>query len=186
MATLFASILRIQTAIKRQPNFKLAMPSKRSRSLKPEHRWSLYPSLHEDVSELLENDELYFDFHPLDNDNKSIRDYDTNIMGSFTCRNGSCPSTGWTSKKVAITIRMYPGEDYNARVYHQRCKRCNWISRPTLDQSYAERVAYRLKKWNGAPMTRQQYHGFKKSDGPYNSRLCEGCKAGHCAEGLGD
>jgi len=40
-------------------------------------------------------------------------------MGRFKCLNEVCPKAGWASKMIAITIRMYPEQQYNARVYHQ-------------------------------------------------------------------
>ncbi|KAB8070242.1 zinc-binding domain-containing protein [Aspergillus leporis] len=152
------------------------MPSKRSNA---GGRWSLYPSHHDNVSRLLRKENLHFNFHVLDDPSSCIEDYDTNIMGRFICNNNACPSSGWSSKMIAITIRMYPGERYNARVYHQRCRRCNRLSRPIIDESYAERVAYRLKKWRGIQMEVPHYSG--KSQGPHDSDLCEGCKAGHCS-----
>lgn len=159
---------------------RLDMPRRRQKSDK---RWSIYPSLHDNVSLLLEEDDIHFDFHEVDDAEGCIKEYDTNIMGRFICRNHACDSSGWSSKKIAITIRMYPGAKYNARVYHQRCKNCNSLSEPRLNESYAERVAYRLKKWRGIQMDLPSYDS-KKSKGPHNSRLCEGCKAGHCKEGF--
>ncbi|PGG96719.1 hypothetical protein AJ80_09796 [Polytolypa hystricis UAMH7299] len=111
---------------------------------------SMYPTHHGGVSRLLEEEGLYFIFHDVDDSAGCNREYDTNIKGWFMCRNRTCASRGWSSKRVAITIRMYPGAKYNARVYHQRCKGCNDLSRPRLDGSYAERVAYRIKKCGAA------------------------------------
>lgn len=157
------------------------MPPKKPRSSK---RWSIYPSLHDDVSRLLEEHDLFFSFHEVDDIKISIKEYDSTVMGRFTCRNRECDSNGWSSKKIAITIRMYPGAKYNARVYHQRCKSCDSLSKPYLDDSYAERVAYRIKKWCGIQMDLPYYSG--QSKGPHHSHLCEGCKDGHCSElGLG-
>ena len=155
------------------------MPSRKSKS--SDRRWSMYPALHDDVSRLLEEDDLHFDFHRNDDNKNRIEDYDTNIMGRFTCRSRACSSNGWTSKKIAITIRMYPGEEYNARVYNQRCQECNSLGEPHLDvDSYAERVAYRIKKWCGIEMDRPNYSG--QSKGPHQKALCEGCKNGHCSQ----
>jgi len=139
---------------------------------------SMYPSLHDGVSSLLEDEDLHFDFYNKDAE-ACTRTYDTTVMGRFICRNRACSSPGWSSKIIAITIRMYTGARYNARVYHQRCRRCNSLSRPILDDSYAKRVAYRLKKWSGVEMDLPQYSG-QTNKGPHNKDLCEGCKAGHC------
>lgn len=153
------------------------MPSRKSKS---DQSWSLYSALHDDVSRLLEEDNLYFSFHETDDTESCIKEYDTNIMGRFVCRNRACASSGWSSKRIAITIRMYPRAEYNARVYNQRCQGCNSLSKPRLDDSYAQRVAYRLKKWCGIEMDRPIYSGHSKS--PHQSNLCEGCKHGHCSQ----
>ena len=153
------------------------MPSKKS---KKNQNWSMYPHLHDDVSRLLEEDDLYFDFHENDDPQTCIEDYDTNVMGRFSCHNRACDSNGWSSKMIAITIRMYHGARYNARVYNQRCQRCNHLGKPRLDDTYAERVAYRLKKWCGIEMDRPNHSG--QSKGPHRSNLCEGCKNGHCTQ----
>lgn len=152
------------------------MPTRKKR---PEKKSSLYPALHDNVSSLLKKDDLHYAFHNSDDDDTCIEDYDTNIMGRFVCHNIKCPSQGWSSKVVPVTIRLYNNQQYNARVYHQRCKRCQKLSRPILDHSYAERVAYRIKKWTGVDVDRPPFDG-KTSRGPHQSNLCEGCKTGHC------
>ncbi|KAI6714067.1 hypothetical protein B2J93_8621 [Marssonina coronariae] len=147
----------------------------------PTPAWSMFPSLHEDVSPLLEAKGHPFTFHDADNDNDCIRSYDTSIMGRFHCGSPQCHAKVWSSKKIAITIRMYAGQRYNARVYHQRCQACRALSIPVLDDSYAGRVAYRLLKWRGVEQDRPEFAG--ESKGPHQMELCEGCKAGHCREG---
>jgi hypothetical protein len=153
------------------------MPPRKS---KPVARWSMYPALHEDVSVLLAEEDLVFDFHGNDDDDNCVQEYDTNVMGRFICRNRTCRSGGWSSMVIPITIRMYSGARYNARVYHQHCRNCNSLSKPRLSDSYAERVAYRLKKWSGIEMEPPQYSGGSK--GPHEEDLCEGCQNGHCIQ----
>ena len=169
----------------------LVMPSKKpkpSRNQKPPKspkstkKWSMYPSLHSDVSNLLSEHSLFFQFYEKDDGKNCENEYDTNIMGRFTCRNPACSARTWSSKQIAITIRSYSGARYNARVYHQSCKGCGMPSKPYLDASYAERVAYRLKKWCGVQMDVPYFSG--RSNGPHRRDLCEGCKHGHCS-GLG-
>lgn len=150
------------------------------RGRKTEKRWSLYPALHKDVSLLLEEHDLHFQFYDVDSDNFT-KSYDTNILGRFKCHNDGCKSDGWSSKKIAITIRMYPNKNYNARVYHQRCKSCNRLSRPILDKSYAERVAYRIKKWSDIQVEAPNFTR-RRSAAPHSRHLCEGCRHGHCRE----
>ncbi|KAM4065514.1 zinc-binding domain-containing protein [Hirsutella rhossiliensis] len=153
------------------------MPGKKKKGA---WRWSLHPKLHDDVARLLEEEDLFFDFRTVDDAKSCIKQYDTNVMGRFVCHNQNCTSDGWSSKKVAVTVRMYPGAQYNVRVYHQRCLQCDSLSRPILDDSYAERTAYRLKKWCGIHVETPHY--FKKARGPHHSDLCEGCRDGHCSE----
>ena len=143
-------------------------------------KWSMQPALHDSVATLLDADGLSFDFHCNDEDLGVVREYDSNIMGRFICNNRNCTTGGWSSKMIAITIRMYPNNEYNARVYHQRCRSCTRVGRPRLDGSYAERVAYRLKKWSGVKVETPLYSG--ESKGPHESKLCEGCKNGHCSQ----
>ena len=153
------------------------------RNRKPIPKWSIYRELHDEVSRLLEEADLHFYFHNNDNDRSCTKTWDTNIMGRFPCRNFTCKSRGWYSRKIAMTIRLYPGQKYNARVYHQRCMNCNRLSRPVLDASYAERVTYWVKQWNGVWVEKPPISVDSKS--PHNNELCEGCKAGHCSESSG-
>ena len=161
----------------RQPN-----PGKRRKSKAQalEKLWSMYPALHDSVSILLQEENLSFAFLAIDNDQGCSNEYDTNIKGRFRCLNRACSHGGWASKVIAITIRMYPSQQYNARVYHQRCKECRSLSQPIPDDSYAERIAYRLKKWSGIEMDRPAYKESHIAQRPHESALCEGCKHGHC------
>ncbi|CAG7969415.1 unnamed protein product [Penicillium nalgiovense] len=143
-------------------------------------KWSMYEALHDEVSELLVESDLHFEFHGDDDDIGYTRMRDTNIMGRFVCHNQACRASGWSSKKIAVTIRLYPRQEYNARVYHQRCKFCGWISRPVLDQSYPERIVYWIRQWNGVRVERPPVSN--NSGGPHNRELCEGCRAGHCPQ----
>ncbi|OAA52016.1 hypothetical protein NOR_00609 [Metarhizium rileyi] len=140
--------------------------------------WSMFPERHSDVADLLEDDDLYFTFHPADQETGHIKEHDTNVMGHFKCRNPACHQTGWSSKKIAVWIRLYPESRYNARVFHQRCRSCNQLSKPTLDDSYEERIAYRLRKWSDVAVEEPP---FDPGNGkPHEKELCEGCKNGHC------
>ena len=166
-----------------QPQFLFISTGLRSKysdadqKIKVKSKNAMYPNLHDKVSRLLEGNDLYLDFHEDDDARTCTKTYDTIIMGRFICRNPACISHGWSSKQVAITIRMYYGAQYNARVYNQRCQRCNRLGEPRPNDSYEERVAYRLKKWCGIEMDQPAYSG--KSKDPPQSDLCEGCKDGH-------
>lgn len=126
--------------------------STRSLAIAIADSFDLRPSLHVEVSRLLNVYGLSVAFFEIDDARGSIKEYDTSIMGTFTCNNETCTNERWTSKKIALTIRQYPGLRYNARVYYQRCKFCNSLSRPDLDSSYADRVSYRLAKWSGVAL----------------------------------
>jgi hypothetical protein len=111
----------------------------------------MFPSMHDNISRLLEVEGPHFRFQNLDEDIESTHTYDTSIMGRFLCRNRNCQSDRWSSIRIAITIRMYQGRRYNTRVHYQRCKFCERLSEPILDDSYAEgRVSFEEMVWSGA------------------------------------
>jgi hypothetical protein len=159
----------------RHPDSKMPRKGRKAAKL-----WSLHPKLHDDVAQLLDEEGLQIGFLDADDEETNIQYWDTNVMGRFICPNSGCYSSGWSSKKVAITIRMYPQQRYNARVYHQRCRNCKAVGRLVLDTgSYVERVTYWLKKWNGIEVQPPNFSG--QSRGPHDSELCEGCKVDHCS-----
>jgi hypothetical protein len=141
----------------------------------------MFPSLHQDVVNAVSDEIASTWFCKEDSDRGSNNKYSTHVMGRFECNNHACSATGWGSKKVAILIRGYPGNGYNAVVYNQRCKACNQLGRLVLDEkSYVDRVTYRVKKWAGIKVE-QQY--FEPKEGlPHESDLCEGCKRGVCRQ----
>ncbi|KAF2449017.1 hypothetical protein P171DRAFT_407382 [Karstenula rhodostoma CBS 690.94] len=158
-------------------------PKKKNTKIPPKQpevvpKWLMHPELHGDVSRLLAEEDIHMSFHNVDSDTECMEDWDTNIVGRFKCQDKTCKSRSWVSGKVAITIRLYPGERYNARVYHQGCEKCDSISVPRLDDTYAERVANRLKIWHGVEVEAPAYE--RRTEKPHHSQLCEGCKAGHC------
>lgn len=154
---------------------KATMPTKKPKSIQ---QWSMYPSLHEHVVRLLEEDDLHLNFYESDESETCDETWDTNVTGRFVYRNPSCGVNAWTSGRIAVTIRLYTGGKYNVRVYHQRCKSCKRLSRPKLNETYAERTAYRIKNWHGIEQEARPHSG--NSNGPHNSELCEGCRHGHC------
>ncbi|KAF1956998.1 hypothetical protein CC80DRAFT_394983, partial [Byssothecium circinans] len=141
----------------------------------------MFPSLHQNVANAVSDKIASTRFHGKDDDRDSTNEYSTHVMGKFRCNNQACSTGGWGSKKVAILIRRYPKNGYNAVVFNQRCRSCNRLGTLTLDEeSYVDRVAYRLKKWAGVPMEQQQY--TRKEGLPHESSLCEGCKRGVCRQ----
>jgi hypothetical protein len=144
--------------------------------------WSTCPELHESVVQCLEGNGLSISFYEEGEAEDSIRDYDTNIMGAFICPNRSCRTEKWTSMKVAISIRLFADQQYNATVWHQRCRQCKSMGVLRLDEeSYTDRVAYRLRTWLGLE---REDPIFSETRGrpPHVTELCEGCKSGHCPE----
>ena len=146
--------------------------------------WSMYPDLHADVLKRLAANGLLIDFCEEIRSENSIRDYDTNIMGVFSCSKLSCPVVDWKSRKVSISIRMYDNKQYNAIVWHQRCRDCKDLGDLELDaESYTERIAYRLGKWLGLRAEVPFFPMNERDDiDPHKKELCEGCKNGHCPE----
>ena len=131
---------------------------------------------------MLAHDDLNFTHVPAQN--APLKEYDTNIMGRFICTNKSCKSSGWLSKQIAITICLYAHDKYSATVYHQKCNRCNTIGKLVPDKtSYVDRVSYRLWKWSGVDVEPPIFTS-KSERGPHLSHLCEGCRRGHCREGM--
>jgi hypothetical protein len=142
----------------------------------------MWPEYHDRLAEQLENANLEYSFQRKDRKNFT-KFYETYIMGRFQCETPSCSSSGWSSKKVFIIIQQYYGNRYNAKVYNQRCRRCKRLGRITIDaESYVDRVAYRLKAWNGIKSDLQN-RSFRRTNGPHEQELCEGCKAGRCEAG---
>lgn len=156
------------------------MPRKKSYKSTRDTRSSyMFPDLHQDVSNAVSDEGLSPWFKNTDNDRGSSDKYSTFVMGRFQCDHNACSNIGWGSKKVAILIRKYGPNGYNAVVFGQRCQRCNQFGTLRLDESsYTDRVAYRLKKWAGVE-TDEQY--YTQNDGPpHRSELCEGCRRGYC------
>lgn len=142
----------------------------------------MFPALHQKVTGTVAGYLATAQFHKKDSAEGSNNEYSTSVMGKFTCNNQACSASIWTSKKVAIMIRGYPGNQYNAVVFNQRCKSCEQLGTFSLDQtSYVDRVAYRLKKWAGIRMEHRSTSPVDK--GPAHERsLCEGCRLGVCPE----
>ena len=135
----------------------------------------IYPQYHNNIAAELSN----VIFCNISNSVNCINEYDTNIIGIFECNNYNCNNKRWSSKKVAITIRMFSNNKYSVIVYNQRCKLCNNLGIPTIDEDcYTERVVYRIKKWLGYKVEQPIYLGTSK--GPHESAFCEGCRVGHC------
>lgn len=144
----------------------------------------MFPSLHQRVADAVANDIPSIQSHEKNSDKGSDNAHPTNIVGKFICTNKACSTGGWHSMMVAILIRGYPSDEYNAVVFNQRCKACKRLGLLFLDEeTYVERVAYRLKKWAGVLMDRPFYE--EKQTPPHESDLCEGCKRGFCRRANG-
>ncbi|KAJ4289453.1 hypothetical protein N0V88_006934 [Collariella sp. IMI 366227] len=134
----------------------------------------MFPNLHKDVGSVLIEEPILPEwwFHTTGGDSEAIDEYPTNVMGGFDCRNPGCLRTGWSSKKIAILIRRFPDNGYNAEVFKQRCKSCKELGALRLDENaYVERVAYRLKKWAGISVETPPYNGVGTSKAPHETYL---------------
>ncbi|KAF2709023.1 hypothetical protein K504DRAFT_433808 [Pleomassaria siparia CBS 279.74] len=139
----------------------------------------MFPLLHQNVVNAVSDKVASTHFHEKDSDRDSNNEYSSHVIGKFRC--SGC-RRGWSSNMVAISIRGYPNNGYNAVVYNQRCKSCNHLGILTLDEkTYVDRVAYRVKKWAGIPVEQRPYTA-KEEGPPHESSLCEGCKRGICEE----
>ncbi|KXJ91876.1 zinc-binding domain-domain-containing protein [Microdochium bolleyi] len=142
---------------------------------------STFPELHDRICAAVSDDSVYPRWVERDSDNTRDHneEYSTNIMGTFRCANKSCSSERWGSKMVSIVIRGYVDDGYHAEVFNQRCRACNQLGVFSLnEQSYIDRVAYRIKKWAGVEVERPPYNAGEGP--PHQSELCEGCKRGYC------
>ena len=147
--------------------------------------YSMFPALHQRVVDALA-DEISPTpwFKGQDSSGSSNRgsnkEYATNVMGKFRCWSNACPAGVWSSKKVAILIRGYPRNGYDAQVFNQRCRSCDRLGVLTLDEdSYVERITFRLRRWAGVQVEPQEYSRSKEGP-PHERNLCEGCKRGIC------
>ncbi|KAK3347153.1 zinc-binding domain-containing protein [Lasiosphaeria hispida] len=143
----------------------------------------VYPHLHGRVVEALLPDVLdpepWFVHEPGTRENRK----ETFIVGRFSCPNQSCRKAGWTTGKVCIHITSYANSGYRAIVWSQRCKLCDTMGILALDeQSYIDRVAFRLKKWAGLVVPAVPY--VKRGTPPHLSDFCEACIAGFCERGV--
>lgn len=140
-----------------------------------------FPRLHKAVEDAVSQNISATWVRKSNNDRTADKEYTTHVVGKFRCMNEACGKGGWSSGKVAILIRGYEGNGYNAVVFNQRCKTCNTLGTLTLDEkSYVDRIAYRIQRWAGVEME-QPYYASKESL-PHKQELCEGCKRGVCRQ----
>jgi hypothetical protein len=150
--------------------------------LQETRKFFTFPALHPNVADAVSPEIPSTWFNSDVDDDTFDDDYNTYVMGKFTCTNKKCKKRFWGSKKVYIEIRGYANNGYGAVVYNQRCKDCDELGTFELDiPSYVERVAYRLKKWAGVDVEAPSFGGIQ---GPSHEQdFCEGCKLGKCQQG---
>ncbi|EXJ58678.1 hypothetical protein A1O7_06106 [Cladophialophora yegresii CBS 114405] len=144
----------------------------------------MFPSLHQAVTNAVSQGMAVPWFCDIDTDRGVRNKWTTHVIGRFRCRNrNTCCTKGWSSKKVAILIRGYDLNGYNAVVFNQRCRTCDQLGTLTLDEnSYVERVADRIQIWAGVQVRRSGRHRKVKTSKPHERALCEGCKRGVCRQ----
>ncbi|KAK5042944.1 hypothetical protein LTR84_012000 [Exophiala bonariae] len=155
---------------------KVAEPKQETR------RSFVFPWLHKDVENAVSHSMTCTWVRRSDGDKSANREYTSHVMGKFECVETACSTDGWSGKKVAIRIRGYTNNGYNAIVFNQRCRRCEQLGTFTLDKAaYIERIAYRVQKWAGVQEVEPPYYDEKKGP-PHREDLCEGCKKGVCKQ----
>jgi hypothetical protein len=143
----------------------------------------MFPALHANITKAVFPEITSTWFNENNDDDNYNHEWLTHVMGRFICNNNVCKKQLWVSRKVPIEIRGYEGNGYSAVVYNQRCKSCKELGTFVLDdESYIDRVAYRLKKWAGVRVV-PPYYGRTKGP-PHEREFCEGCKRGKCQEGM--
>jgi hypothetical protein len=141
----------------------------------------MFPALHQNIAEAVLPEISSTWFQEDEDDDDFDDEWCTHVMGVFVCNNNACKKQLWVSRMVPIEIRGYDGNGYSAIVYNERCMSCNKLGTFVLDEdSYIERVAYRLKKWAGVEME-VPYYG-DRTGSPHKQEFCEGCKRGKCKE----
>ncbi|KAF4454074.1 hypothetical protein F53441_3359 [Fusarium austroafricanum] len=146
-----------------------------------EPKSSMYPELHSYVALSLEEDDPVYTFREQYQKTDIKRVFDTKVIGKFFCHRSQCGNREWHSNSIAIRIREYHGNQYNVQVYHQQCSKCKKPTRAKLDKPiYADRVAYRIKKWNG--IEAEQLKLDVETNGAHRAELCERCQKGHCGK----
>lgn len=167
--------------VRRPPRNKKQQKQKSENLAKPETEMTaclLFPALHQKVCQAVEDDIPVPIFHADDDDNAE-KEWPTNIMGKFSCTNADCGTSTWGSKRIAILIRGYCGNEYNVVVFNQYCQSCEKLGTVEINEStYVDRVAYRLKKWAGIIMEPPIFRSRKGL--PHREDLCEGCRRGYC------
>jgi hypothetical protein len=78
----------------------------------------MFPSLHEDVVDAVSYSMASIWFCESNSDRGANNKYTTHVMGKVRCMKGTCDINGWSSKKVAILIRGYAENGYNATVFN--------------------------------------------------------------------
>lgn len=148
----------------------------------PETRkFLMFPWHHKAVSNAVRPNLVCTWVHKGINDRSADREYTTHVMGSFKCINTACTTSGWSSKKVAIQIRGYTRNGYNAVVFNQRCRECKQLGTLSLDKgSYVDRIAYRVQRWAGIQVEQPVY--TSQEGQPHRQELCEGCRRGICRQ----
>lgn len=102
------------------------MAKKKASKFNGETRTSfMYPSLHKDVVNAVSHSMTSPWFCQRNSGRDANNEYKTHVMGKFRCMQNTGCTRGWSSKKVAILIKGYAENGYNAVVFNQRCKTCN-------------------------------------------------------------
>lgn len=152
----------LSAALLPQRNYKFAGRIKQSPTAR-------YPLLHEAVAKAFDNVSQpvplpLFQHHA--HKSKVTRDDTTSIAGRFQCRNHKGYAPSWGSKEIAIQIREFADNTYDAVVFKQLCRKCHHPASVRIDEeSYVERVVCQLRKWAGVPIETPE-HSEEEGEGP--------------------
>lgn len=144
------------------------------RKKKGTKEYSMRPDLNSEVIGTIDGKMKSIKFNNEDSDSE-CRELEVNLVGTFVCPN--CRRS-WKSGIVFTVVRLYFNNTYNAKVYGQRCKRCENASLPKLDETYAQRVSYKLETMYGIPHPKVEYRS--KPMKPHDKHRCQGCKINRC------
>ena len=124
----------------------LEMARKKCYKFKEETRVSsMFPLFHHAVVNAISDELTWTWFHKGDSNDNYNNNYSTHVMASSNAPTIPGSIHSWHCKKMAILIRGYPGNGYNAPVHNQPRRTRNRLGRICdNEKSYVDRVAYRL------------------------------------------
>lgn len=115
----------------------------------------------------------------LGNNKTCLKEKNIYINGEFFCKN--C-NKKWVSGKIYTEIYHNNENSFYLKIYYQRCKKCNNIKKPSINNVGKDKIKSKL----------ELYFGYRdviindtiKKTKPHMAKYCEACKIGKCEENI--